>query len=317
MTIAIRDLEYFLAVADMKQLTKAAISLGLTSAALSKSIGRLEKEACMRLFDRSPEGMQLTSAGRAVESRARAVCMEHDDALRFATDVRTGRAGTIRIGATLGSVDDIVAPAVAHLQPKRPAMRAKITFGTPDFLLEELQHGHLDIVVVGSYDAPCAGLNRVPIGNHTYSPLVRAGHPLLSRPELCLQDVGDCSWIGPNAQFATRRRFDDRLKHAGMKAPVACVEAELSTAWVVQVVRRTDLIGYVSTALLPEVEEHHVRVLPIHELVMETTASYYLRDGAYMSPILAEFIEQLDLGRLDPSFRAGAAAAAAAAAARA
>lgn len=307
MTIAIRDLEYFLAVADMKQLAKAAINLGLTSAALSKSISRLEKAAGIRLFERSPEGMQLTSAGRAIESHARAVCMENDDALRFATDVRTGRAGTIRIGATLGAVDDIVAPAVAHLQPKRPAMRAQITFGTPQFLLEELQHGHLDIVVVGSYEGLCTGLERRPIGDHTYSPLVRLGHPLLSRPVLRLEDLRGCSWIGPNTQFAARRRFNDRLRQAGLETPVASVEGELSTAWVVQVVRRTDLIGYVSTALVPELVGHHVCVLPIPELVLESTASYYLREGAYMSPILAEFIEQLDLGRLDPSFRAGAA----------
>lgn len=295
MFLSVRDLEYFLAVVEHGQLGKVASNFDLTPAALSKSIRRLESDLHLRLFDRSGQGMQLTSVGRSIVERVRNICTQHDDALRYAGDVRTGRSGLFRIGVTIGAIDDIVAPALAALQPKRPAMRVQISFGSPDMLMDKLLQGHVDVVVVGSYEMDVEGLERVIIGRHSYSPIVRLGHPLLSRQNLGLGDLRDCLWIGPPQGFGIRRRFQQMLKEAGIELPTAAIEAEVGMGWALPIIRKTDLISYVPTSMVPTLSEYQVCVLPIRELVLQSVASCYLREGAYRSPLLTEFVEHLSV----------------------
>ena len=94
----IRDVQYFLALAEIKNFTKTAESFYITQSALSQKIGRLEKEVGMTLFYRSNRAVSLTSAGKVFELRAREVmdawirfhqAIEEYKSLRF-TDLNIG-----------------------------------------------------------------------------------------------------------------------------------------------------------------------------------------------------------------------------------
>ena len=96
----LRHLRYFIAVAEEKHVTRAAERLGMQQPPLSQQIRALERELDVQLFRRKPRGVELTDAGSALLSDARAILAHIDHA--FATTKRTARGeqGQISVGFT-------------------------------------------------------------------------------------------------------------------------------------------------------------------------------------------------------------------------
>jgi DNA-binding transcriptional LysR family regulator len=74
----LRQLRYFVAVADELHFTKAATRLNVSRPAVSQGVAALEKSLGVRLFDRTPRSIALTPAGRALAPHARQV-LDHAD----------------------------------------------------------------------------------------------------------------------------------------------------------------------------------------------------------------------------------------------
>ncbi|MEV6326059.1 LysR family transcriptional regulator [Nocardia sp. NPDC051787] len=100
----LRQLRYFLAVAEERNLTRAAETLGIRPTSLSQQIIALERHLDTRLFVRTSAGMTPTPAGERLFDRARAVVAE---ARRAEESVRGGR--TLRLAVTPGVSPDVVA----------------------------------------------------------------------------------------------------------------------------------------------------------------------------------------------------------------
>jgi DNA-binding transcriptional LysR family regulator len=87
----LRQLRYFLGVAEERHFTRAARKLGLAQPPLSQQIRQLETEVGTALFARGPRGAALTAAGEAFFPHAEAAVREADrarDAARFTGDGR-------------------------------------------------------------------------------------------------------------------------------------------------------------------------------------------------------------------------------------
>ena len=86
----LRDLEYFVVVAEQGNLGRAAEQLRLSQPALSKSLKRLEDALEVRLFRRSANGMELTAEGSLLLSRARELRHSLRNVAREVSDVSRG-----------------------------------------------------------------------------------------------------------------------------------------------------------------------------------------------------------------------------------
>ncbi|MCK9512398.1 MAG: LysR substrate-binding domain-containing protein [Pigmentiphaga sp.] len=152
MNLTLRDIEYFVAVVEHGGLARAAVALGISQPALSKSLKRLEEESGLLLLHRDSRPIQPTSAGLVFLEHARRLRAEYHDAVRNAAELRAGAAGLLRLGATGATLDDVVLPVLARLLPRRPAMRVQITAALSDELAAQVESGQLDIAVLPTYD---------------------------------------------------------------------------------------------------------------------------------------------------------------------
>ena len=97
-SLELRDLRYFLAVADELNFTRAAVRLHIAQQGLSAAIARLEGELGVVLFTRTTRKVELTSAGEALLDPARKVLAAASEALERVHEVAAGRRGRLSVG---------------------------------------------------------------------------------------------------------------------------------------------------------------------------------------------------------------------------
>ena len=101
----LRQLRYFLAVAEEGRFSRAAHRLHIAAPSLSQQIQALERELRLPLFERTPQRVELTVAGRALVERARVILAEVE---RARADVRAAGTGRQRLTLRVDNMADLV-----------------------------------------------------------------------------------------------------------------------------------------------------------------------------------------------------------------
>jgi DNA-binding transcriptional LysR family regulator len=111
----LRHLRYFIAVAEEGHITRAAELLGMQQPPLSQQIKALERTLDLQLFRRKARGVELTDAGRAFLSHARAIFTHLDQAVEAAQRTARGEKGQIKVGLTASTPFHPFVPYVFRL----------------------------------------------------------------------------------------------------------------------------------------------------------------------------------------------------------
>jgi DNA-binding transcriptional LysR family regulator len=173
------QLRVFLTVVDVGSFAGAARQLGRATSVISYSIGNLEAQLGVLLFDRqSTRKPQLTAAGRGVLSEARTIA-NGVDALR--AKVRSLRQ---EIEAEISLVLDVMLPA-ARLVDALKAFRTEFPTVSLRLYVEALGavrqmvlNGRAAIGICGALDEAVAGLERIEVGSVEWLPVAAPDHPL-------------------------------------------------------------------------------------------------------------------------------------------
>jgi DNA-binding transcriptional LysR family regulator len=108
----LRQLRYFLAVADAGHITRAAEQLGLQQPPLSQQIKALESRLGVTLFERHAKGVALTEAGRLLQGEARQLVAQADALQRRMAQVAAGLQGPLKLGFTSSAAAHAFLPRV-------------------------------------------------------------------------------------------------------------------------------------------------------------------------------------------------------------
>ncbi|MDE2604559.1 MAG: LysR family transcriptional regulator [Burkholderiales bacterium] len=299
----LEDLRYFVAVAEEGHVGRAAQRLGVTQPALTKGVQRLEHSLDLRLFERGPKGMTLTSVGSVFFERARHLCVGLDEAVQEAGDLHLGAIGTIRVGVSPLFADGLVGETFAQLLRQRPGARARLTISLNDSLLGLLRLGDLDLSVNALQEATPDDLDQRPLFDDELCVVAREGHPLLARSRLRLEDLADTGWALPGPEVLARRRVESRLAEHRMAPPRVVLRLDNSVTLSTSVLRGSDLLGVMSRFSLRSPAGSGLVPLPIADATWPRTIGVVTRRGAYLSPLVTRFIELLQ--ERSGEFRAG------------
>ncbi|WP_052230167.1 LysR substrate-binding domain-containing protein [Streptomyces sp. CT34] len=183
----LRQLQYFVAVAEEANFTRAAARLHLAQPGVSAQVRQLERELGQPLLDRSGRTVTLTEVGAAVLPFARAA-LAAVHGVRHTVDEFTGLLrGRVALGMVTGAhagTDVDVVALLAGFHDAHPQVDIALTEDTSERMLTALQCGELDVALLGVADVtPPAGLALQVVVDEPLVAAVAPGDPLLASAE--------------------------------------------------------------------------------------------------------------------------------------
>lgn len=138
-------LEYFLAVAEELNITRAAQRLYISQQAMSSAIKKLEKSLGVKLFNRTPN-FSLTYAGTRLVKAATQIMDIRQQLLNEIDDINNNKRGELRIGISHTRGYTILPDILPEYKKTHPQVEISIIEGNSDALEEKLQHGMIDLM---------------------------------------------------------------------------------------------------------------------------------------------------------------------------
>ncbi|MBD5431685.1 LysR family transcriptional regulator [Lactobacillus agrestimuris] len=144
----LKQLQYFLAVAEEKQITAAAKRLFIAQPPLSYQLKQLEKELGVKLFRRTAYGIELTDAGIELQSYAEEILNLAETAQNKVQKTAKGELGTIKIGSASSSVGELPSDKFFQLKKFYPEISFDIYEENSFGVIKNLQNGTIDLGIV-------------------------------------------------------------------------------------------------------------------------------------------------------------------------
>ena len=185
----LRQLEYFVAVAEEQNFTRAAERVHISQSGVSAQIRQLERELGAELFDRAARTTTLTVAGKAALEHARAALAAAralGQAVGEVTDLIRGR---LTVGMVVGCTVTPLFDALAAFHRGHPGVEISLLEDNSDRLVDGVRAGTVDLALVGTATATPAGLDALTIISERLVVAVPTGHPLAEQRRIMLRDL--------------------------------------------------------------------------------------------------------------------------------
>ena len=146
----LKQLEYFVAIAEEGKITLAAQRLSIAQPPLSMQLKKLEDELGVTLFDRTSRKLQITDAGRVFLSRARQILDLSFAAQKEMYDLANGCKGTVYLGITPTAIPFVLSDKITPFHKEFEKIDLELFEGGTDYILDLVQKGIVDIGIVRS-----------------------------------------------------------------------------------------------------------------------------------------------------------------------
>lgn len=286
----LKQLEYFVKVAELESFTRASALLGITQPSLSRQIRLLEVELRQTLLLRNGRGVHVTDAGAVLVKHARALLSQAERARREVNDVRGVPMGRVTLGIPSSVGRFLSTPLAFAFQNRFPNASLSILEGQT-YIMEWLSMGRVDIGVLIN-PQPSPGMDIVVLLNEPLY-LVSARDagvppPLFGSP-IPLKDLGRFNLLLPCRPHAIRTYVEGQLARVGVKLEVAWELDAFST--LLGLVRKGFGHGILPESVFRGDELRPEYVLrPIVDPVLESTVSIATHSARTLSPLAAGVI---------------------------
>jgi LysR family transcriptional regulator, benzoate and cis,cis-muconate-responsive activator of ben and cat genes len=190
----LRQLRYFVAVAEELHFSRAAARLNLAQSALSSQVRSLEREVGGPLLTRSTRRVQLTPAGEALLLDANEILAAADGALDRARALVRGEAGELTIGSMGPAGGGLLAPLLARLGSRHPGLRVEVRALDFSDIVESVRDRHVDVAFLYlPLDEP--ELELIPLISEPRVVVLPRNHRLARRRRLRPRDLRDETFI--------------------------------------------------------------------------------------------------------------------------
>jgi len=284
----IRQLRYFLKVAETLNFSEASRQLFITQSTLSQQVSKLEQELDMQLFERNSHEVTLTEAGEHLRRYALRAVNSVDDCTQHIEDLKNMLTGELNIGVTF-SFNSIAHEAIMAFLKKYPRVKLNVCYKPMSELLAMLKRRELDIVLAFKPTVADEHIESRPLFINQLAVIARDDHPLMRQHSVRLDELQNYSLVLPAHGLQARHTLDTLLSthEITLKASVEINNVNQ----LLRIVRESNYVTVLSeSTILHENGLRSVR-LDCKNNVMEGCI-HTLRD-AYLKRSAKEFIALL------------------------
>ncbi|KQY74960.1 MULTISPECIES: LysR family transcriptional regulator [unclassified Ensifer] len=194
MSISLRQLRYFVATAELGQISQAAVDLSISQSAVTTAIKELERIVGANLFLRTPSGMDLTMAGREFLSHAYEILKKVDEATHLNV-VSSAVEGTLAIAATYTVIGYFLPQHIERLRRLFPKLELQLFELKRESIEEGLLTNRYDMAVLLTSNILNPALTTEKLMSSTRRLWVPAQHPLLQRDSVGFREIAEEPYI--------------------------------------------------------------------------------------------------------------------------
>ena len=225
----LRQLAYFVAIAEERNFTRAAERIPIAQPAISQQIRRLEAELGERLFLRDRRGVRLTQAGQALLPHARATLQAADvgrEAVVALSGLLTGR---LTIGLVHPLPDRRFLHLVGAFHRSHPRIELTLMEDQTDALLAALAAGQLHVALIGQgrYDRPPPDAESLLVAREPVVVAVHPTHPLADRGRIPLRALQAEPMVTLTRASKLRTTLETACHAAGFAPRIAAETSDL------------------------------------------------------------------------------------------
>lgn len=215
----LKQLEYFVRVAELGSFTQASIVLEIAQPALSRQVRLLEVELRQTLLVRNGRGATTTDAGKVLLGHARGVLHQIDRAKEEMGRIRGTLAGRVALGIPPSLTKVLTVPLIHELRMRLPDACLAISDGLSVTMQESLIAGRLDIALL--FNAiPSPDVNTFPLLEEDLF-LIRKKVPGSSLSSVSLRDLAEIPLVIPTRPNSLRMIVESELAEIGCRPTIA------------------------------------------------------------------------------------------------
>ena len=256
----LRQLSYFVAIAESGSFSAAADALHVAQSALSRHIKELEDELGGALLDRGARGVSLSDSGKVLFERARFILSQFEEAGSEVRAQHKELTGMVRlmVPSSIGQV--LFEPLVERFLGRFPKVRLELSEGLWNEAANRLRAGAVDLAIMGSATSDYIDLE--PLAREQMVLVGTLGDPLLAKAAIGVGALAGLPLLMPQATLETLRR------HAPKVAPDLEVKIFVESAPAIRALVASGR-GYgvvPSSVLLGRLESRRIAGVPIRGL---------------------------------------------------
>jgi len=215
----LKQIEYFVRVAELGGFTRASAVLGVAQPALSRQVRLLEVELRQTLLARHGRGAVPTEAGRLLLAHGRGILHQVERAREELGKLRGALAGRVAVGLPTSVARVLTVPLTRAFGRQMPEASMSISEGLSAAMLESLVNGRLDIVLL--YNArPSPDIEITPLQEEELL-LVQARRHSAGTGPIQLRDIAELPLVIPSRPNAIRMRVESEMAALGCTPRVA------------------------------------------------------------------------------------------------
>ncbi len=240
----IRQLKYFISVAETGSFSETSRRLYLSQSAISQQIKALEDELNTTLFLRTPHHVSITESGEILLPLAKQIVRDMQSCTDRMCDINKQPCGELRIGLTF-SLEPYVRPTIVRFMKECPKVKLHLSYKSIAELRELLLHHDLDMVLsIDNTEDPTGNIVFEPIVDYKLCAIMRDTHPLANRKSLRFSDLKLQGFALPEPSIRDRNAVEHYLHAETGKVNVRAVINDPNA--LMNLVQNTNLITILS-----------------------------------------------------------------------
>jgi len=284
--LTLRNLEIFVAVCDVMNMTTAADKLFISQSAISQTISELERHYGVRLFERLSRKLYLTDAGEKLYGYAQHILgMNTDLELAMKT---LGEAGSVRLGASVTIATYVLPSLITTFKRSSPALTFTVSGDNTEEIEKKLLADKVDLgLVEGELTAP--SLVSTFFSDDDLTLICGTAHRFAALSAVEPRELAGEAFIVREPGSGTRRTFEDVM--ATHQLPWSALWECNSTDTIKEAVRAGLGIAVLpKIAVQRELRSKTLHALPIKGMDFHRTFKIAYHKNKYLTPALTEFI---------------------------